>query len=51
MFSNHAAKDYLSIDFEGNIFLVFGYESVDCQHPSLISKKNRLFKIAIHWRN
>ena len=46
--SSHGNKDYLSIDFEDNMFLVFGKESVGL--PKSITEKhpNKLYKIPIH---
>lgn len=46
--SSHGAKDYLSINYQDNMFLVFGKESVGL--PKGITDKNldKLFKIPIH---
>lgn len=46
--SSHGAKSYLDIDFEDDMFLIFGKESVGL--PKKIIEKNpeQLFKIPIH---
>lgn len=46
--SSHGTKDYLSIDYQEDMFLVFGKESVGL--PKGITDKNldKLFKIPIH---
>lgn len=46
--SSHAEKSYCSIDYEDDLFLVFGKESVGL--PNSIIRKNpeKLYKIPIH---
>lgn len=45
--SSHGTKDYLSIDYQDNMFLIFGKESVGL--PKSVTDKNsdKLFKISI----
>lgn len=46
--SSHGNKDYLSIDFKKDMFLVFGKESVGLPKSIIEKYGNKLFKISIH---
>ncbi len=46
--SSHGSKDYLSINFEDNMFLIFGKESVGLPTSIINKYKDELFKIPIH---
>lgn len=46
-FSSSAEKDYCSIDYEDNMFLVFGKESVGLPEELIASNTDRLYKIPI----
>lgn len=46
--SSHGTKDYTTIPFENNLFLVFGKESVGLPKPIVENFPNQLFKIPIH---
>ncbi len=46
--SSHGAKDYLSINYEDDMFLVFGKESVGLPKNIIEENQDKLFKIPIH---
>lgn len=46
--SSHGAKDYLSINYENDMFLIFGKESVGLPKNIVEANEERLFKIPIH---
>ncbi len=46
--SSHGTKDYLSIDYKEDMFLIFGKESVGLPASITDKYKQDLFKIAIH---
>lgn len=46
--SSHASKGYWDIEFEDDIFLVFGKESKGLGSEILEKNKNKLFKIPLH---
>lgn len=46
--SSHGTKDYLSIDFEDNVFLLFGKESVGLSKSIIDKNTDHLYKIPIH---
>ncbi len=46
--SSHGTKDYLSIDYEEDMFLIFGKESVGLPASITDRHKDKLFKIPIH---
>ena len=46
--SSHGTKDYLSIDFEDDMFLIFGKESVGLSKSITEKNETKLFKIPIH---
>ena len=46
--SSHGSKDYLSIDYEKDMFLIFGKESVGLPASITDRYKDKLFKIPIH---
>jgi tRNA (cytidine/uridine-2'-O-)-methyltransferase len=46
--SSHGAKDYCSIDFKDNMFLVFGKESVGLSAKILDKHRAELYSIPIH---
>ncbi|VAW26910.1 tRNA (cytidine(34)-2'-O)-methyltransferase [hydrothermal vent metagenome] len=46
--SSHGSKDYLSINFEDNMFLIFGKESEGLPTSIIDKYKDELFKIPIH---
>jgi tRNA (cytidine/uridine-2'-O-)-methyltransferase len=46
-FSSHAEEDYWSIDFEDNLFLVFGKESVGLGENITSAVKNKTYKIPL----
>ena len=47
-FSSHAEKDYYAIDFEDDMFLVFGKESVGLPKSLLAENSDSLYKIPIY---
>jgi len=46
--SSHAEKNYCSIDYEDDLFLVFGKESAGLPDSILSKNQDKLFKIPIH---
>ena len=46
--SSHATKKHWSIDFEDNMFLVFGKESVGLPKSILETHSNKLYKIPLY---
>jgi len=46
--SSHATKEHWSIDFEDNMFLVFGKESVGLPKSILETHSNKLYKIPLY---
>ena len=46
-FSSHAEKDYWQLDFENEIFLVFGKESLGLSKEILQKNKDSLYKIPL----
>ncbi len=46
--SSRATKDYLSINYEEDMFLIFGKESVGLPQNIINSNKDNLFKIPIY---
>ena len=46
--SSHGTKNHWDIDFENDMFLVFGKESVGLPKPLLDIHKNELFKIPLY---
>ncbi|MEM7086927.1 MAG: tRNA (cytidine(34)-2'-O)-methyltransferase [Bacteroidota bacterium] len=46
--SSHATKDYLSINYEDEMFFIFGKESLGLSEKILTENKDRLFKIPLH---
>jgi len=46
--SSHGTKDYLSIDYEDGMFLIFGKESVGLPDRIITENANQLFKIPLH---
>lgn len=46
--SSHGTKNHWDIDFEDDMFLVFGKESVGLPKPLLDIHKNELFKIPLY---
>jgi tRNA (cytidine/uridine-2'-O-)-methyltransferase len=47
-FSSFGTKDYCSIDFEDDMFLVFGKESVGLSDEIINANADRLYKIPIY---
>ncbi len=47
-FSSHAEKNHWSIDYEDELFLVFGKESVGLPKSLLLEKKDCLYKIPLY---
>jgi len=47
-FSSHGEKDHWSIDYEDELFLIFGKESVGLPKSLLFEKKNSLYKIPLY---
>lgn len=46
--SSHGTKDYLDIEYQDEMFLVFGKESVGLPKSIIGKNENKLFKIPIH---
>ncbi len=46
--SSHGTKNHWSIDFEDNLFLVFGKESVGLPKSIIESHKEKLYKIPLY---
>ena len=46
--SSHAKKEYYTINFEDNMFLIFGKESVGLSKNIIDAYKDELYKIPIH---
>lgn len=46
-FSSHATKNYLSVDYRDDLFLIFGKESVGLPDDILNREKDHLFKIPL----
>lgn len=46
--SSHGTKDYCSINFEDNLFLIFGKESVGLSKELLTNKSDVVYNIPIH---
>ncbi len=46
--SSHGTKDYLDIEYQENMFLVFGKESVGLANSITEKQADNLFKIPIH---
>lgn len=46
--SSHGTKDYLDIEYQDEMFLVFGKESVGLPKSIIEKNENKLFKIPIH---
>ncbi len=46
--SSHATKDYCAIDYEDDLFLVFGKESAGLPESILHKNPEKLYKIPIH---
>ena len=46
--SSHGTKDHWSINFEENMFLVFGKESVGLPKPIIENNSDKLFKIPLY---
>ena len=46
--SSHGNKDYLDIEYQDEMFLVFGKESVGLSKSITEKNENKLFKIPIH---
>ncbi|MEM7186578.1 MAG: tRNA (cytidine(34)-2'-O)-methyltransferase [Bacteroidota bacterium] len=46
-FSSHATNIYLSLDFEQDLYLIFGKESVGLAKEILEEEKDRLYKIPL----
>jgi len=46
--SSHATKDYLSINYEDGMFLIFGKESVGLPEGIITENASQLFKIPLH---
>ncbi len=47
-FSSHASKDYLSIDYKEDMFLIFGKESVGLPKNMIDAHADELYKIPIY---
>ncbi len=47
-FSSHAEKNYLSIDFQDGLFLIFGKESVGLSDEIVTKEADRLYKIPLY---
>ena len=47
-FSSHAKKEYTSIDYKDDMFLVFGKESVGLSENLIEENSDKLFKIPIY---
>jgi len=46
--SSHGTKDYWSIDFEDDMFLIFGKESVGLPKHIIETHSKKIFKIPLH---
>jgi tRNA (cytidine/uridine-2'-O-)-methyltransferase len=46
--SSHGTKDYWSIDFEDDMFLIFGKESVGLPKHIIETHSKKIFKIPMH---
>ncbi len=46
--SSHGTKDYWSIDFEDDMFLIFGKESVGLPNYIIETHSKKIFKIPLH---
>ncbi len=46
--SSHGSKDYLAIDYQDDMFLVFGKESVGLPKNIIEKYSDKLYKIPIH---
>ena len=47
-FSSHGTKDYWDIDYEEDLFLIFGKESVGLSEAVTTAHSNKLYKIQLH---
>tara|TARA_B110000305_G_C19270582_1_gene554254 strand:- start:1 stop:453 length:453 start_codon:yes stop_codon:yes gene_type:complete len=47
-FSSHGTKDYWDIDYEEDLFLIFGKESVGLSEAVTKAHSNKLYKIPLH---
>jgi tRNA (cytidine/uridine-2'-O-)-methyltransferase len=47
-FSTQAKKDYLSVDYEDELFLIFGKESVGLSQNIIDNNLSKIYKIPIH---
>ena len=47
-FSSHGTKDHWSIDYEEELFLIFGKESVGLPEEIVKSNKDKLYKIPLY---
>ncbi len=47
-FSSHAEKDYTSIDFKDEMFLIFGKESVGLPENIIAKNPGKIYKIPIY---
>ena len=47
-FSSHGAKDYCSVDYQEDLFLIFGSESVGLPKNMLTENANLVYNIPIH---
>ena len=47
-FSSHAEKDYCSIDYKDDMFLIFGKESVGLPKKLIAKNSDQLYKIPIY---
>ena len=47
-FSSHAEQEHWSIDFEDDMFLVFGKESVGLSEKIIKNNQNKLYKIPLY---
>ena len=47
-FSSHGTKDYWDIDYEEDLFLIFGKESVGLSESITKAHSNKLYKIPLH---
>jgi len=47
-FSSHASQSYLSIDYQDELFFIFGKESVGLPKQLVSEEKDRLYKIPLH---
>lgn len=46
--SSHSTKDYLSIDYQDGLFLIFGKESVGLSPDIVSTYKEQLYRIPLH---